>query len=953
MYDFFETAFLLAFLFATFSLAGYGVAKLLLPRRLDVYMPVLLPLIGYPTWVLATHFASGTFQTSVSLAGVISLGLMLLLSVATFVREPVSRSRFVGLRPAIKDALLLMSTTLVVLLWPLFYIGAATYVASVNPDFFLGLLDNHWLLQHPTTSINFKVDYSSPYIFEAMSGSISESARYRGAFVAILLEALLGTPQRTGLAVTLGFFYLCMPLAVYFMARVALNLPRTTAVVASLLLGISSSLALSYISYYIGQTSVMAYLPALLTFWYLFLNGEDSRIRLFFLGSILTGAVWVSYTGMIPYLAGPIFIYSLILIAKRKLNPMVLVGAALGFVALLLLLHANMLEMLAGQVNTWMHVVNLSSSGFLSQYYLDFVTERFFPMFYGLTIYTMESSIFVTPANEVAMHFASLALSVTISIGLAYFIAHWFRNTQSERSRYFAAALLFVYAVAYVFYVFYKPYGYASFKHSMWFQFLLMLFAAYGLVTARAFAKDGNKRQALIGIAFLAFAGAPLVIGNIANSIQYGHKGLGRDVQKGYMVVAHGVSGNKDYMELTQAAKRFVKPDESIGISLNNIAQNSWGMYYLRGNRLSYLGSWAMPGDEENLPDRVTRVYYDPYGNPTPFSTPFYHGPHDDYYLVNQPGKLNADIFRYTMGEPVWQNDTFALVRSSETKGFLFSGHGLYRAEFRSAFDGSYLPRTIRWSARGAEFFMVNPEETAKPHRISMTVYAGFNATKGSVRRTIDFYHNGKKIGEGVAVNGFARVVSDEFIPADGENLLRFEVREKVRPIFRRNTLWNHDLPSDYRELNVWVADVRVETQGKSVRNAGTRIGQTLAGSDLFDKSYSFNGVEPNYWSREELQLQYVKPPNATKVRFSVTIPQVPGAPWPQQLSVTANGRSHAFEVLSPGDMTLEVPLQDGENGGIASLKIVPGHVFTPKDYPNTDNRDIVQGLRLNSLVFL
>jgi len=177
-------------------------------------------------------------------------------------------------------------------------------------------------------------------------------------------------------------------------------------------------------------------------------------------------------------------------------------------------------------------------------------------------------------------------------------------------------------------------------------------------------------------------------------------------------------------------------------------------------------------------------------------------------------------------------------------------------------------------------------------------------------------------------------------------------VREKVKPVYRANSLWNANLPPDYRELNVWVANVRVETDDQGRAREALGAGEVLRGPRLFDRSIAFNGVEPNYWTREDANFRYEPPKGATKVRVTLLVPQVPGATWPQHVKLSVGERESVFELKGPGETTLEAPLP-ADRAAAVDVRIVPGYVFTPKDYSNLQVRDVVQGVRVNSVAFL
>jgi hypothetical protein len=923
--------------------AGYGVTGLLLPREHREYRYVMTPVVGYPSVVLLAHFISGTFIMSVLVSSLIAFGLLFCISVYVFFSADRSTGAFYMVRQA-GSAALVSLPMVVVTLWPMFVIGAQTYLASVNPDFFLGLADNEWLKHHPTNLIKAASQLDAYDIFAQLSGTISPSARYRGAYFAILLEGLFHIPQRTGLTLVIALFHYCMPASLYYMVRVAFGQGKNVAYLSAALLGISSSIGLGYLSYYIGQASVLGFLPALLTLWFCCLT--KPAWRTFLLASVLTSALWVMYLGLLPYVGGPILGLAGYLLVTRQLRLRTLLAIACGAGGFLLAIHVRMMGALIGSIKAWALLAGTST--FLSQYYIDFVTERFFPMFYGLTIYTLETSVLHGALGAVRHVNWLYSLSVCITIGVVASFLSWLRSVKDRRSRAFGLACAVVYSGVALYYIFVRPYGYGSFKNSTWLQFMLVFVAAFGIARACrvAFGSHSFWKRSAAGLVLCVMA-LPFVAGNLLSSLQYGVKSLGRDTQNGYIVVLHNMSGNEDYFQLGDALRKIVRPDESVGLAFINVAQNGWAGYYLQGIRQSYLGQYLLPGDDENLPDVVSRRVVDAYGNVSIDSPTFFHGARDDYYLVNRQGVVNSDIVRRSIERVVWQDSTFMLLRSSETPDFMYPGRGFYRAEYRTARD-QYMPQAMRWTAEGGELYVLRASDPGRPYRLALTGFAGYGVN--SAKRTIEFYHNKKPFGEPKVIDGFGRIISDPFYPAGGVDFLVFKIKEKARAPARLFGLWHKDLPTEYRRLNLAVSDIELITPKPAMRSF--QINEEIKGAALFTGSVAFNGIEPNWWVRKEMSISFSRPGGACAVGISIFVPGHASFRFPFALTLTVDGVSEQRHVAGPGQAWLTMPLSRNTDSGIATIQLKPRQFFAPDGFGNSE-RPVVQSVRLGGVSFL
>src|ERR1035441_10330766 len=134
-----QTVLLFILTVITASVAGYGVANLLLPRECSEYRFLTMPVLGYPAFILLTHFISGSFRLSVLTSSFIGYGLLFCVSVYTYFSLDRNRGVLYLIREAGSAALVSLPMILVILrsefhrLWTL-VLCLRLYVLFVGPQ---------------------------------------------------------------------------------------------------------------------------------------------------------------------------------------------------------------------------------------------------------------------------------------------------------------------------------------------------------------------------------------------------------------------------------------------------------------------------------------------------------------------------------------------------------------------------------------------------------------------------------------------------------------------------------------------------------------------------------------------------------------------------------------------------------------------------------------------------
>ncbi|MEP7068152.1 MAG: hypothetical protein ABI789_02880 [Usitatibacter sp.] len=895
---------------------GLFAVKLLLPADLErSYGTLITPTVGYLTFCLFTFTLSATFTVPAATASWIVMGVLVFAGIATQFRAewrlaPASVAR------DLRQTLVLVLPMAVATLSPLLYAGADTYVGSVNPDFFAGMVDNYYLLQGHSISTFAKTFKESSHPVETIAGHLLASARFGSGLFAIAMKLLLGVEMRTAMSLAIGFFVLSLPLTLYFMCRVVMLLDHRQARLAAWMIGISAPVAMSYLYYYLGQNSGLPALPLVLASGYLMLTRPGAKTLVFC--ALMGNALFVNYFAMLPYALAPAGPLALYLLATRRLTLKDAAALALGFTAISAALIVGNLATTLESMQLWLGIIGQSLQG---QYFLDFLTEAFFPYFFG--IYNYQFSPWMQwLLGPVTARVVGFAVSVACLALVAWSAWRWARDRADAPSRVFMVSAFLIYAAVWALYTFPKQYGYAVFKMSSWLQFMIVPFVAYAIDTLWRRAAPGGLR---LGARFAATGGiavgAAYVFLNFTASLQYAYNGLGRNTDTGYIVNHFGVSGNRDYFELAAGVAPFVKPEESIGMLFTDSIRNWWTSYYLKDFRQSFLSHVLIPGDDENLPDIDSEVVVDYYGNIERLRAEYFHGgASDQFFLTGSTTEINHDIIDQDFGaKPLWQNGTFRLFRASDLHDILITGRGFYRLEYFKPIKEYYFPRTMRWSAEGGEFFLLRPRHPGEPYRLAFDAIVGYEYENDN--RTVELWLNGHKIQEAV-IRHSARFVSEPFLPAPDVNKMVVRVKERNRPLPRRFVLWNRDIPTDYRRMNLGFSNARIITGESKPYAPAPALGTKIAFLQLHSVAERFNGLQLDGWLGEHAEVTLAAPSGATQLRMEGFAPGNLGFAFPFPVTVAVNGRAMEYKIAAPGPFTLDLPLRQGE--GEAAVSILP-----------------------------
>lgn len=924
-------------------LMGLGIVKALLPEDLERrYGTLITPTVGY----LAFSFFSFTISASLRIGAPTASWIVLALLCAAGIASQLRREWRVEPRAIAADLWLTLTLILpmaLVTLLSFFRFGAQTYLGAVNPDYFAGVVDNYFLAQGNSvasfTSATTDTHYPIPYI----AGHLSVSARFGAGMFGILAHQVLHAPQRTALTLVIAFFLLSLPLTLYFMCRVVMLLEHRAAVLAAWLVGLSAPVAMSYLYFYVGQNSGLPALPLALAACFLMLVRPGWRTLLF--AALLGNALFVNYFAMLPYALAPAGALGLYLLLTRRLSIGRALGIAFAFLAITVALKLGNVRETLDSMRAWMNVIGQSLQG---QFFLDFLTESFFPFFLGVYNYP-SNPWYVKHLGDLGVRLWGALVSAMILLLVAESVRRWARRTPDAAARVFVLSALAIYAAVWYRYSFMQQYGYAVFKMSSWLQFILVPFIAFGFFDLRERLASGPRSVAArAGLAAgVALCGVYAAL-NLVSSLRHAYNGAGRNTESGYIVNHFGTAGNYDYFALPAMAARFVGSRQSIGLMFTDSIRNYWTAYYLRDYRQSILAHETLPGDDENLPDVRSGMVVDYYGNVRPDQNAFFHGDSDDFILTWGVHDLNQDIVAPRFAAPpVWENPSFRLFRASDARDVLFTGRGFYRLEYFPPISAYFFPRVMRWSADGGEFYLMRVSQPGKPYRLAFDALVGYEYPRDS--RTLEIWMDGRKLQD-IVVTHSARVVSGPFYPGAGVHKIVVKIRERNRPLPRELAIWNTNIPKDYRRLNVAFAEVELLPPGTPPR-AAAALGSRVGIIDFMHRYASqFDGLQLDGWlGSAPARIVAQVPPGAKSVRVEGFLPGNLGFAMPYALKVGVDGREQDEVLASPGPFSLDATVPSGATE--IALEVVPGRSADMHDEA-VRHKLIRHSLRLDAITF-
>jgi hypothetical protein len=924
-------------------MCGYGVVTLLLPKEYDEHRFILMPPIGYAAFSWASFIFSGSTNVVGQTAVLLVFGASLVLGLVVFATRPSMRGELTAARRGAASILVLTWPMLAVILWPTFFVGPQTFLGSVNPDTFASFFDLSFLRHStPTTFLTANLDTYSP--FGSQMGSMTHSGRFNSELFILLLDSLLRLEQRTVLVLSVTLFVYCLPLSTFFAAKVAFGLNKRAATTAAWFTGVSGCISMSYVYFFVGQNSGLGIFPAVITFGYILVTNYSWRVLL--MTAILGNSLFLMYGGMLPYAVAPVGGVVLFELLRGRVK--VFGGGAakaVAVVALMLLFNVGTGDYISRVIFGWSHLAHNTGQ---TNFFLDFLTEHCVPIFLGLANYPMTTSYLLElvegPLTD-GVVLCVVVLSLITLLGLASACVEWVRRAPDKRHSAMFVASVMILIGNWIFFSFFRQYAYAVFKLCAWHQMLLAVMVAVLLDYLRTWReRAGGSLRTISSVVFVLVTG--MIFGaNVMVSTRYSVFSLGRDTNNGYIVNMFEMSGNTAYAATERIPETLVPEGSSIGLSFWDSVPNAWLSYYLRHAKISYLGHELMPGDDENLPDVTSRRVSDYFGTVTTDQPSYFHGVTDDFYLTWTEESLNQDIVsRGMLPEPLWSEGTLQLISAGAAPNFIYTGRGWYRLEFRRTWWDFWWPKNYRWTAEGGEVYMLRPSHKGEPYRVSFLAIVGYGMDADW--RTVELFANGKKFDE-VVVDMSGRVVSKPFVPESDVVRIVIKIKEPTHTLERALPLWNREVPSEYRRLNMAVAEIAVLPPSSPVMTEPSP--SEILGNDIFTRSIGFNGINLNRWAKSGASITVNPPVGASSMTLDLFIPDAEGYEFPYSVRVKSELGETTESVNQPGPVRVAVQL-NGELQRPLEVVIEGSSEFTPMK--SDHGKQMVYSLRINGVEF-
>ncbi len=782
-------------------LCGYGVSYFLLPKdERAQYTAFLAPALGYAilSWVTALISSALKVQTSKACIFVAcALLAITVIAILRLIKDGNAKAQFFRV---LKAQLLCVPLVLFVF-WPMFVLGADTYLGSVNTDYTYSLFDNHYLEKNPITSFNRGWRTDTYRYTDSNSGKALFSARFGANMFILLIKNLLRIPLQTAMTLAIALFLYCFPLSVFYMARKFFLLEVKASALASVFASISSLTCLSFIYFLIGQNSGLGIFPILLTVAHSFVTSPSRRLMLF--TSIMLSCQFIVYAGMLPFALTPAIGAAAILLWRKQSSVKALWVLALKSGATLIGLNLLLIPFLKGALIDWTTLISRSTTT-IAPVFLELLTELFFPHYFGILSYPAGAQPFWAPFPRFITR-PLLILSV-LAICFCIFQAIWTWRQDANRKPITATITLtaIIYLLVWLNFSFIKPNGYFVFKIGTWLQFMVAIPLAY--LAALIFNKNSQLKLTLPVRGVCLVALVIFCIGNVIADFQITTMSLGKNPAFSRNVNAFNLSGNQHYQTLNQDIKKYITPGKSIGVSFSEYVQTQLVCYYLRDYKVSVLSNYIYP----SIDRVVIKDYAFSAADVEPVvkrANPFFHGLKDDYILTNTKDEVSQGFMRHPNAKPLWSNNTFVLYRMTDLDNFIFSGTGWYVTEYRTSQDteGSLRQEPFRWFASQAEIFLTHPTKLGASQTLSFDISMAEQAQKNRVEIWIN-----SKLIDAIEVAGSARITTKPFCP-DTLNQIIFRIGGHPAKEAVGRHLWNQAIyQTSSRFLSAAVSNIQV-----------------------------------------------------------------------------------------------------------------------------------------------
>jgi hypothetical protein len=899
---------ILSLLMTTF--VGFGFSDYLTPKSLHENRLILSPVFGF-LWIIssvpiisaATPFTfEQTIKICISLASALTA-----YSLYRNLRQNGFRELFITLSNEILEfpiyPIILSITTFEL---ASFTQGFSKFLGTANPDFiqswsFLDTLNRLHLNFYQVLDLS-----RSPNLFTRQFPTELQG-RFGGIAFAGALQQFGLAQTRTALITTIAtsFLVLIIIVSVYYKSVFTdLRMQK----LATLVFAFGAPVGMSFIYIFIGQNATLFMFPLVLVLSQSYLKDKLSdKKALALLVFVIIGSFF-AYIPITPILIFMFLISSCIWLIHRiqSLNEILRDGisAIIIFCLVIVLTWKATNPILKG----YLAVLNsLNANDRNVTAFDEWHSNHAFAYFLGTSTSPISNSYLLKLSlSPITLIFAGLVFGVIALIGL---ISHSRKQYKSDTT-ILAGTITFLILIFY--YATILRYGYAEFKLSSWFYFLIP--AGIILTLKRSTEMKPRLYRVFMTIGILIFA-----VLNVFNSIEYSIKSYGADETLGTIVNSYQQSSvDSSVNKMISFFKSPIKY-EQVAIALPFVESEILSGY-LRPvvKRLTMLSHMTFPLDDKFLTDLtgkpVTLAGLDKAsidGLQT-VGTP-------DFVILPGGNNPNQDIVdQKFQAEPVLSTPFYNIYRGADLKNLVVTGRGFGREEFLSKTVKS-AKTPFRWSYNGIELISYFSPLPNTAFQVSFKIHFNPRITG---KQTISIYEN-------------SDFIKKEYVIGDG--LINFQT---VLPKVGRNSFefrWNAKNcnfdPTNPKNLN-WCDYAQISNVLINQNSGGylqPRV--TLYPSELQSMASSFMGFRRDGWFQGNSNIAWslVTSVHTCLIRFlrDGSNPVLAAVP---KISILT-GKIHKILRLPFGNTNVVIPIWQSNLSPTLSIAV---------EYPtgSTDNSD-------------
>ena len=857
-------------------LSGYASTLLLMPRQLGVPRLLVMPVAGLASNIALTFLLAAFSLTGHAIAWT-SIGVFV---VSAFLVPKARRLTKVEIvASAVPLAICLFAFCIIC--WPLLVDGFRNYIAYGNPDAAFNIGVNEYLQGHafnmpPTDSYHswpsgFRIPFGIGYLMVTVS-------EITGVSVLSLHE------------VTASCLIFCIPASIFAFVIWSLEGTRRTALIAAGASSVSSLIAYNFYLQSIGAATLIVLLPAILGVWSF--AAKSMNWRLFALTGILASGVFYGYYASAPIIAILLTIDAVVRIVRKEIRWLPALAALLAIAAIVILTYPDQWRELATRVLSEGGSQRLSARIDGPEVLLSFgftLTEDLFPFMWGISLTHGSAVNLIGIAGTVLLQVMGAALLVVLLVITV-------KSTDvplAPRAQLIALLLISCYFI-------YKHNGYGVFKFAMWMPVLLLAYLVRGLVEEHGQAAPFKSLRMLT---ILVTVGLNLTILVLLSPTSLAARPGALKPMTGYQM--------SDFSEL-RSLNRFVKPNESIMISVPGAVVQRWIFTYLTPFKVSILPALELS------PDLLG-----------PWADSYYHGS-EDSYLLSFAG-AGADLLPSPQ-KVVWRNRKFQLTSLKDLSNYATLGVGWYDFEHIASPPFDWM-RHFRWLRREGEILLFNLQPG---QRLALSMAAGYG--KDDPDRSAEIYCDGRLLDR-VTIRGYTNFITSPIPPSGFLTRITIKLPDDAKPIDRFPALLNRWVPKDVRRLNIAVSNIGLIGPQEYQSVSGSSEFAFEKGSQAWDAPL-LNGVFPDGWIAGKATLPVMVCPGSKDLVIEGSAPGIPGLNFPLRVDIDGLGPgAGSLTIPKAGDFRLSLKIEaqtEGCRNRLVSLtpsqSIIPAKVVRSSD---------------------